>query len=326
MLDIEDLHKLHDAAVAANQPTYRDPSTGNRCFTAATLRKRGKCCGCGCRHCPFNHERVTMEDRPHRISAPALLAGDFGDLEGPVDVLLWSGGKDSFLAARALRREHGGAKNRLVLLTTFDAGSKIVAHQELPIVHIVRQARQLRVPLVGVPLWSSVPYETRVGDALRFVADAVGVRRVASGDLWLEHIAAWRETHLGPVAAAVGATLYAPLWRIPYAELLRDLEASATPIRVCAADGACAGIGVDGVGDPPPRCGAVVGELYDAAMRARLNPSADAMGEAGEFHTLAEVWDSRLDDPLGESVFAIRAGVPAVAPTPSTAEAMAESG
>ena len=53
------------------------------------------------------------------------------------------------------------------------------------------------------------------------------------------------------------------------AALLRDLEASATPIRVCAADGACAGIGVDGVGDPPPRCGAVVGELYDAAMQHR---------------------------------------------------------
>ena len=40
---------------------------------------------------------------PHTTHAPALLAGDFGDLEGPVDVLLWSGGKDSFLAARALR-------------------------------------------------------------------------------------------------------------------------------------------------------------------------------------------------------------------------------
>ena len=56
--------------------------------------------------------------------------------EGPVDILFWSGGKDSYLALRALERE---AKRPTVLLTTFDGRSEKVAHQEIVIDDVRRQ-------------------------------------------------------------------------------------------------------------------------------------------------------------------------------------------
>ena len=42
----------HDAALAAGEPLYRDPVTGNWAMTADSLAARG-CCGTGCRHCPW---------------------------------------------------------------------------------------------------------------------------------------------------------------------------------------------------------------------------------------------------------------------------------
>ena len=65
-----------------------------------------------------------------------------------MDVLFWSGGKDSFLSYRALLRER---TRPVALLTTFDAASRKIAHQELPVALVIRQAEHLGVPLLGVP-------------------------------------------------------------------------------------------------------------------------------------------------------------------------------
>lgn len=43
----------HDAAVAAGEPGYTDPSTRFWVFTVATLAAKGRCCDQGCRHCPW---------------------------------------------------------------------------------------------------------------------------------------------------------------------------------------------------------------------------------------------------------------------------------
>ncbi|MGO9471730.1 MAG: DUF5522 domain-containing protein [Isosphaeraceae bacterium] len=45
--------ELHARACAHNQSTYVDPGTGYDVFTADSLRRRGYCCGSGCRHCPY---------------------------------------------------------------------------------------------------------------------------------------------------------------------------------------------------------------------------------------------------------------------------------
>jgi hypothetical protein len=47
------IQELHAHACASNLPTYRDPVTGFDVFTADFLRRRGYCCGSGCRHCPY---------------------------------------------------------------------------------------------------------------------------------------------------------------------------------------------------------------------------------------------------------------------------------
>lgn len=43
----------HEAAMAAGEPGYLDPATGLFVMTAAELRRRGRCCDNGCRHCPW---------------------------------------------------------------------------------------------------------------------------------------------------------------------------------------------------------------------------------------------------------------------------------
>ena len=49
---------LHAEACAAGELSYIDPATGYTVFTEAYHRKRGRCCGSGCRHCPFGHIAV----------------------------------------------------------------------------------------------------------------------------------------------------------------------------------------------------------------------------------------------------------------------------
>jgi hypothetical protein len=43
----------HAAAVQAGASSYQDPTTGLQVMTAVSLAERGRCCGSGCRHCPF---------------------------------------------------------------------------------------------------------------------------------------------------------------------------------------------------------------------------------------------------------------------------------
>lgn len=43
----------HAEALGRGEATYRDPLSGYRVLTAATLAARGTCCGLGCRHCPY---------------------------------------------------------------------------------------------------------------------------------------------------------------------------------------------------------------------------------------------------------------------------------
>ncbi|MEZ6003707.1 MAG: DUF5522 domain-containing protein [Planctomycetota bacterium] len=43
----------HEAAMAAGQPTYRDPITGYQVETAEHIWRTRACCDLGCRHCPY---------------------------------------------------------------------------------------------------------------------------------------------------------------------------------------------------------------------------------------------------------------------------------
>jgi hypothetical protein len=60
----DDVATAHAAAVQRVEDTYRDPATGLRVMTAATLARRGHCCGCGCRHCPYPPAEQARAGRP----------------------------------------------------------------------------------------------------------------------------------------------------------------------------------------------------------------------------------------------------------------------
>lgn len=248
----------HAAAIAAGESRYRDPTTGYWVFTEHGLRARGKCCGCGCRHCPW----PAVGAYP---IAP-MLRGEVPD--GPVTVLFWSGGKDSFLALRALQRE---SAQPVLLLTTYGASSRTVAHQELPIATIRGQAEALGLPLLEVPLVGD-DYLEAVASALHQLAGTRSIAALAFGDLHLTLVREWRERNLGPVAKALGARLSYPLWLTPYDALLADLEASGVAVQVCAV--------------PEPIDGVAVGDAFDAALVASLPEGVDAFGENGEFHSV----------------------------------------
>ena len=53
-----DIEEAHTAACRIGKGTYIDPVTGYTVITELAHRKRGKCCGNGCRHCPFGHFNV----------------------------------------------------------------------------------------------------------------------------------------------------------------------------------------------------------------------------------------------------------------------------
>ena len=55
--------ELHTQACQKGLSYYIDPLTGYSVMTAVELRRRGACCGSGCRHCPFDHEAVPAEKK-----------------------------------------------------------------------------------------------------------------------------------------------------------------------------------------------------------------------------------------------------------------------
>jgi len=56
--------RAHDDAVDRGEDTYLDPLTGYFVFTAAALAANGRCCGRGCRHCPYDAAEQRRAGRP----------------------------------------------------------------------------------------------------------------------------------------------------------------------------------------------------------------------------------------------------------------------
>lgn len=265
--------EAHRSAVNQGRSHYIDPRTGLQVFTRLGLERRGHCCGSGCRHCPYQHDSMEVGRRATWAQQPAWMTEAVPSAE-PVDLLFWSGGKDSLLSYRALGRE---GVRPVALLTTFDSVTRIVAHQELHFNQIVRQAGHLGLPLLGVPLHPGHPYMDRIREAVALVPR---VSRFVFGDLHLEHVREWRDNAFRDLAEALGASLHFPLWGVPYEELIADLQASGVPCEVSAVTEPAGGV-------------IRVGDEFGREMMARLPGEIDPFGENGEFHTLAKVWRRR---------------------------------
>ena len=181
-LEMKSFDQIHIEACERRERFYIDPTTGYQVFTEIAHKERGRCCGSGCRHCPFDFENVKDT---HFIMRPSWLnqrvecadgsSSSSSGMSRNVKLLFWSGGKDSFLALRSLlrgRESLGG----ICLLTTFDARLKIVANQELDIELLRKQASHLNINLVGVPLIRNgeMSYSSRIKSAVDFVENSLG--------------------------------------------------------------------------------------------------------------------------------------------------------
>jgi uncharacterized protein (TIGR00290 family) len=202
--------------------------------------------------------------------------------------LSWSGGKDSALALRALRKEHGTEPVALLTTVTEDFG-RVSMHgvrREL----VVEQARAAGVPLVEVGIPAACPnevYEERMRSALSAPPlDDVPV--MAFADLFLEDIRAYREERL----ALAGRRALFPLWGRDTAALAREfIEVGFEAVLVS----------VDASQLDP----SFVGRSFDPELLADLPDAVDPCGENGEFHTFVHagpIFSEPVPIELGESV------------------------
>ncbi|MBU3562172.1 hypothetical protein C2759_08385 [Polynucleobacter sp. MG-Unter2-18] len=211
MVNVGDLHL---AACNEGRSTYIDPATGYQVLTSDALLKQGKCCGNSCRHCPYGHINVNNHKRTELQIANSILM-NWTPKEGGLDVLFWSGGKDSFLTLMHLLEE----KRNVVLLTSFGTLTNRVSIQDIHIKNIAKQSEFLKIPLCLVPLYPNSDYKKAIEEALVMVQDrtSCSIERLVFGDLHLEDIRKWR------VDTWSEYEVFTPLFGTPYKELLSRL-------------------------------------------------------------------------------------------------------
>ncbi|MEC8025511.1 MAG: DUF5522 domain-containing protein [Myxococcota bacterium] len=267
--------ELHTAACEKAQRWYLDPISGYRVFTAIALEKNGSCCGCACRHCPYGHESVPKTARQHLVTDPFYV--HVPDTEyTATDVLFWSGGKDGFLALRRLEKE---AARSITLLTTYDGRSGRVAHQDVHIEQVRKQAKKLQTPHMLVPLFPGQDYVKRVHLGLRQLQRIRPIQRLAFGDLHLEHIRQWRFDNLAASPKLRNLELCFPVWKAPYSQLMEELFSEHAEYVVTAiTTDACAQA-------------LSVGDRLTPERMMSLPPDVDTFGVNGEFHTLVKLLD-----------------------------------
>jgi uncharacterized protein (TIGR00290 family) len=204
----------------------------------------------------------------------------------PEDIVFcWSGGKDSAMALHALQLERDTRITALPTTVTeqYDRISMHGVRRAL----LERQAESLGLPLHAVlipPHCVNATYEQRMNDAL-LEHLALGVRRVAFGDIFLEDLRAYRERNL----AQAGMSAAFPIWKRDTHQLASDfVRLGFRAITVCV--------------NPGVLDASFAGRLLDASFFADLPPGVDPCGENGEFHTFV------FDGPGFRAPVCFRAG------------------
>ncbi len=209
--------------------------------------------------------------------------------DGPVRTLLaWSSGKDSAYALWTLRRDP--AVEVVGLLTTLNSSVERVSMHAVRASVLEAQARAAGLPLLTVPLpdpCSDEEYQIAMGAALA-VAQEREVEAIAFGDLCLEDVRAYRESHL----AGTGLVPLFPLWGEPTKALAHQMIDTGLEAIITCVD-------TDQIGR------SFVGRRFDRALLADLPADVDPCGENGEFHTVViagPMFQGRLEVEVGEVV------------------------
>jgi uncharacterized protein (TIGR00290 family) len=183
-------------------------------------------------------------------------------------LLSWSSGKDCAWALHLLRQQ---PDIKVVgLLTTINSAFDRVAMHGTRRSILEAQAAAAELPLWQIPLpWpcSNEVYEQRMSEACaRAVSE--GIDAIAFGDLFLQDIRSYREAQLKPT----GLEPLFPLWKIPTAELARQMISGGLRAKVVCVDSRQL--------DPE-----FAGRDFDCNFLNDLPPALDPCGENGEFHT-----------------------------------------
>ena len=265
-----DIFALHGAACEDGKDTYIDPSTGYQVLTSEALLKKGKCCGNSCRHCPYGHINVERSGAAHvSIKKPVMM--NLIPMNAAIDVLFWSGGKDSFLTLNHLSEE----KRNVVLLTSFGALTSRVSIQDIHIKDISKQSEFFKVPLCLVPLQPNSDYKQSIEEGLELIKIKTGahIERLVFGDLHLRDIRQWRVETWSDYEVAI------PLFDLPYEQLLGKLWKLVDQKNLSISLSTEVGL--------PDASTIPVGTPYTPALVDRFKTlGIDPMLENGEGHTL----------------------------------------
>ncbi|HZI21118.1 MAG TPA: hypothetical protein VFD76_01335 [Gemmatimonadales bacterium] len=185
-------------------------------------------------------------------------------------LVAWSGGKDSALALREVRR--AGTHRVVALLTTVTAEYDRISMHGVRRALLRRQAESLGLPLDEIvisPGGSNDEYESHMRAALdRWRLRIPGLDTVVFGDLFLADIRAYRERML----ERVGMQGLFPLWLRDTGVLARQcVRLGYRAVLVCV--------------DSTQLGAEFAGREYDAALLRDLPSGVDPCGENGEFHT-----------------------------------------
>ena len=180
----------------------------------------------------------------------------------------WSGGKDSAMALHALLQQTG--VRVAALLTTVTEGYDRISMHGVRRELLHRQAACIGLPLHEVPIPQQCVnpvYEARMEEAMRHYL-AMGIRRVAFGDIFLDDLRMYREKNL----ARLGMEAIFPLWKRDTRELIHSFHAAGfRAVTACV--------------DPRVLHSSFAGRELDQSFFSDLPSSVDPCGENGEFHT-----------------------------------------
>lgn len=183
-------------------------------------------------------------------------------------VLSWSGGKDSALALREIRRS--ADHHAVGLLTAITAEHDRVSMHGVRRTLLERQAESIGLPLHIMEISAGAgneAYEVAMLQALEGFASQ-GVRTIAFGDLFLRDVRAYRED----LVARAGMKAIFPIWGRETAALAAEfIDAGFRAVLTCV--------------DTHAIAPGLAGRRYDHRLLEDLPPSADPCGENGEFHT-----------------------------------------
>ena len=183
-------------------------------------------------------------------------------------IMGWSGGKDSALALREIRRQD--QYEVAALVTTCTEGYDRISMHGVRCSLLERQARELGLPLKKVFISqgaSNDEYEARMKEAFLEYKKA-GITKAAFGDLFLEDIRTYRDR----LMTSIGMTALYPVWGLDTRALAREFVRDGFgAVLVCI--------------DPRTLDKSFAGRTFDHELLDDLPANVDPCGENGEFHS-----------------------------------------